>query len=219
MSDPIEYVRERLAQQDQRLTPQRETVLRVLLDHADTHLTAEEVYLEARNRAPELGLATVYRTLDLFARLGVVRRLDAGEGVARYEFHPEGAGHYHHHLICLECGQILEFEQDLLDRVERAVERETGFRVVDHSLLSSASVPTARNRRTATGTVPDRTGKPPARRDPPAFSPFSSRGLTTPKTHGRFIRRENQPIYSGFTGERLTVAWALSTIAIDNQYL
>lgn len=135
MSDPIEYVRERLAQQDQRLTPQRETVLRVLLDHADTHLTAEEVYLEARNRAPELGLATVYRTLDLFARLGVVRRLDAGEGVARYEFHPEGAGHYHHHLICLECGQILEFEQDLLDRVERAVERETGFRVVDHSLL------------------------------------------------------------------------------------
>src|SRR5690606_40342080 len=89
MSDPIEYVRERLAQQDQRLTPQRETVLRVLLDHADTHLTAEEVYLEARNRAPELGLATVYRTLDLFARLGVVRRLDAGEGVARYEFHPE----------------------------------------------------------------------------------------------------------------------------------
>lgn len=135
MGDAIKYVREQLARQDQRLTPQRETVLRVLLDHPDTHLTAEEVYLKARSLSPELGMATVYRTLDLFARLGVVRRLDAGQGVARYEFHPEGAGHYHHHLICLECGRILEFAQDLLDRVERAVERETGFQVVDHSLL------------------------------------------------------------------------------------
>lgn len=135
MGDAIKYVREQLARQDQRLTPQRETVLRVLLEHPDTHLTAEEVYLKARSLAPELGMATVYRTLDLFARLGVVRRLDAGQGVARYEFHPEGAGHYHHHLICLECGRILEFAQDLLELVERAVERETGFQVVDHSLL------------------------------------------------------------------------------------
>lgn len=146
MPDAVDRVRKRLARQDQRLTPQRETVLRVLLDHPNTHMTAEEVYLEARNAAPDLGMATVYRTLDLFERLGVVRRLDAGQGVARYEVHSEGEGHYHHHLICLECGRILEFDRDLLERVERAVERESGFQVLDHSLLLFGLCPDCRRK-------------------------------------------------------------------------
>lgn len=151
MTDAVDHVREQLARQDQRLTPQRETVLRVLLDHPNLHLTAEEVYLKARNAAPDLGMATVYRTLDLFERLGVVRRLDAGQGVARYEFHSESEGHYHHHLICLECGCILEFDRDLLERVERAVERESGFQVLDHSLLLFGLCPDCRRKVAAAG--------------------------------------------------------------------
>ncbi|BAS28635.1 Fur family transcriptional regulator [Limnochorda pilosa] len=175
MHDPIDHVRDRLGRQDQRLTPQRETVLRVLLEHANEHLTAEEVYLEARGAAPDLGMATVYRTLDLFERLGVVHRLDAGQGVARYEFRPEGEGHYHHHLICLECGRILEFERDLLEPVERAVEKETGFLVIDHSLLLFGLCPDCRR----TGPDAPSQGASPPRPDVGERDPGASPGASS----------------------------------------
>jgi len=80
-------------------TPQRLAVLAAIA--AGWHQGLEEI----RSRCPEVGMVTVYRTLDLFSELGIVRRLDLGHG-PRYEL----AEDHHHHLICEDCGSVTEFE-------------------------------------------------------------------------------------------------------------
>src|SRR5215216_1544470 len=103
-------------------TPQRVAVLRALVQ--EQHQSLEEV----RVRCPEVGLVTVYRALDLFGRLGIVRRLDLGDG-ARYEL----AEDHHHHMICESCGDISEFEECPLDP-ERLPLEHSEFEVRSHSL-------------------------------------------------------------------------------------
>jgi Fur family ferric uptake transcriptional regulator len=85
-------------------TPQRLAILRTIA--AEQHQRMEEI----RDRCPRVGLVTVYRTLGLLSELGVVRRLDLGDG-PRYEL----AEDHHHHLICEGCGSVAEFEQCPLD--------------------------------------------------------------------------------------------------------
>ena len=103
-------------------TPQRVAVLRALAE--EQHQTLEEV----RVRCPEVGLVTVYRALDLFGELGIVRRLNLGDG-ARYEL----AEDHHHHMICESCGDISEFEECPLDQKLLPVGRP-GFEVHAHSI-------------------------------------------------------------------------------------
>ena len=88
-----------------KVTPQRLAVLAAIA--MEQHQSMEEI----RARCPEVGMVTVYRTLDLFSELGLVRRLDLGDG-ARYEL----ADDHHHHLICEGCGEITEFERCPMDR-------------------------------------------------------------------------------------------------------
>jgi Fur family transcriptional regulator, ferric uptake regulator len=73
---------------------------------------------------PELGLSTVYRTLDLLHELGIVRKEDFGEGYSRYELATE---RMHHHARCRECGAVIEFNEELMEYLALQVERETGF--------------------------------------------------------------------------------------------
>ncbi len=127
-------VRKLLKEKDLRLTPQREAVLQILLEGQEEHLTAEDIYDRTRDHHPDIGLATIYRSLDLFEELGLVSRLDFGTGGRRYEFSLDQDRHYHHHLICLDCGSIFEFNEDLLEDLEAIIGNENGFRVVDHSL-------------------------------------------------------------------------------------
>lgn len=129
----LEAARHRLESLGVRLTPQRRVVLEVLAAQPERHFSAQELYERARRRAPALGLATVYRALLLFERAGVVSRLNVGQEEDRFEFELE-RGHHHHHLVCLGCGRIFEFREDLLDELEHRIEAETGFQVVDHSL-------------------------------------------------------------------------------------
>lgn len=130
----ISDIRDLLKEKDFRLTPQREAILRILLDQRDSHVTAEDIYNLSRSKNPEIGLATVYRTLELFEGLGIVSRLDFGEGGRKYEFSSDREKHYHHHLLCLGCGEIIEFNEDLLEDLEDRIARNTDFRIVDHSL-------------------------------------------------------------------------------------
>ena len=103
-------------------TPQRMAVLRALVE--EQHQSLEEI----RARCPEVGLVTVYRTLDLLGSLGIVRRLDLGDG-ARYEL----AENHHHHMICESCGDISEFEECPLDP-GRLPPKNTDFEIKAHSL-------------------------------------------------------------------------------------
>jgi len=130
----MKRVRQRLKDQDYRLTPQREAILAILLGNRDKHLSADDIYLKLQRRHPEIGLATVYRTLDVLADLGLVYKSDFGSGKAVYELIEEADAHCHHHLICLSCGKVLEFDEDLLEPLEEAVATVSRFRIVDHSL-------------------------------------------------------------------------------------
>ena len=135
MNKVIYDVEEKLKSREYKLTSRREYILRVLLENKDKHLSAEEVYNLVKIKAPDVGLATVYRTLELFCEFDIIHSMDFGDGRKRYEFGDgEAEGHHHHHLICLKCGVILEVEEDLLEDLETRVKRDMDFEVHNHQL-------------------------------------------------------------------------------------
>lgn len=118
--------------QDRKLTPQRRVVLATLLENNESHLSAEELFALAKDKDPEIGLATIYRTLDLLEDLHILHKLNFGDGRSRYELCHLQTDHQHHHLVCLRCNQILEVKEDLLHQLEQLIDDEHGFRIVDH---------------------------------------------------------------------------------------
>lgn len=134
MENRIDRIKQQLHSQKYKLTPQREATVQVLLENEEDHLSAEDVYLLVKDKAPEIGLATVYRTLELLSELKVVDKINFGDGVSRYDLRKEGADHFHHHLVCIECGSVDEIQEDLLGDVEKVVERDFNFKIKDHRL-------------------------------------------------------------------------------------
>src|SRR5690625_2717485 len=134
MNQRIDGIKKELHSKGYKLTPQREATLTVLLEREQDHLSAEEVFFLVKEKSPEIGLATVYRTLELLFELKIVDKINFGDGVSRYDLRQEGAEHFHHHLVCVECGHVEEIAEDLLGDVEAVVETEWGFKVKDHRL-------------------------------------------------------------------------------------
>lgn len=131
----VDRAKDRMSDKALRVTPEREAVLEVLAERMGTHPSAEDIYLSTMKRHPGIGLATVYRTLDALERIGIVAKLEFGGNGSRYELVSEmETGHFHHHLICLGCGKIIEFNQDLLENLEDTIQKRTGFSITDHSL-------------------------------------------------------------------------------------
>jgi Fur family transcriptional regulator, ferric uptake regulator len=135
LEERIDRIKQQLHSHSYKLTPQREATVRVLLEHEADHLSAEDVYLLVKEKAPEIGLATVYRTLELLSELKIIHKLNFGDGVSRYEFRTEGAERHHHHLVCIHCGSVDEIVEDLLKNVENKVETEYDFKILDHRLI------------------------------------------------------------------------------------
>lgn len=135
MKKVISDVEEKLRTKDYKLTSRRENILQVLIENKDKHLSAEEIYHLVKKRAPDVGLATVYRTLELFTDFAIIHSIDFGDGRKRYELvQTEEEGHHHHHLICLHCGMIQEVTEDLLENLEKRVTQEYGFSITNHQL-------------------------------------------------------------------------------------
>lgn len=134
MENRLEKIKKQLHSSSYKLTPQREATVQVLLENEEDHLSAEDVYLLVKEKSPEIGLATVYRTLELLTELKIVDKINFGDGVSRYDLRKEGATHFHHHLVCIECGSVEEIQEDLLDDVEAIVEERWNFIVKDHRL-------------------------------------------------------------------------------------
>ncbi len=123
-----------------RITVPRQMILEVL-SKASGHLSAEDIYLEVHRLYPAIGLTTVYRTLDLLTRMGVVSKFDFGDGRARYEIaEPHGGRGHHHHLVCTNCGRVVDYtdfideEIDLLNRTEKGLSKKYGFKITHHSI-------------------------------------------------------------------------------------
>ncbi|MBP2073083.1 MULTISPECIES: Fur family transcriptional regulator [Thermoanaerobacterium] len=129
----IDDIKENLKQKGFKLTTQRRAILDVIIENREKHLSSEEIYDLVKEKYPEIGLATVYRTLQLFDELGVIYKLNFDDGRSRYElYHNED--HQHHHLICLKCGSVIEMEEDLLENLEDAIENTKNFQIVDHNV-------------------------------------------------------------------------------------
>lgn len=133
MENTFEAVCERLSEKDYKLTPQRRIILKIFLDNVEKHLSAEDVYGIVKHEHPEIGLATIYRTLDLYADLDILQKMNFGDGRSRYEFTQEEC-HHHHHLICTRCGLVTEFEDDLLESLETQILKKSNFVISDHQV-------------------------------------------------------------------------------------
>jgi len=123
-----------------RITVPREEILRVL-SNTNEHLSAEEIYMRVHKAYPGVGLTTVYRTLELLENMGIVVRLDVGDGRARYELAigPKGKRH-HHHIICTKCGKVIDYtdivddEKELIDKTENAISKKYNFKILNHEI-------------------------------------------------------------------------------------
>lgn len=134
IAEQIGKINQHLTEKGYKLTPQREATLKVLLENERDHLSAEDVFMLVKGKFPEIGLATVYRTLELLCELHVVEKMNFGDGVARYDLRSDNHAHMHHHMICNECGSVKEIKDDWLHELEQRLEREYGFVVSDHRL-------------------------------------------------------------------------------------
>lgn len=130
----IESLKENMKKEGYKLTPQRRAILNGIIKSEGSHLTAEELYDLVKSDCPEIGLATIYRTVQLLEEMGVIRKLDLDDGCSRYELNHEDENHQHHHLICNRCGKVLEVQGDLLEELETIVEKKYNFKIEDHSL-------------------------------------------------------------------------------------
>ncbi len=113
----------KLSELGYRLTPQRVMILSAI-ENSDDHVSAEEIYTQVIAKYPNVNISTVYRTLELLKQLGLVTETDFGEG--RVKYHPANKGH-HHHLVCKECGTIIDLDESVMVPVKDALLREYKF--------------------------------------------------------------------------------------------
>jgi Fur family ferric uptake transcriptional regulator len=113
-----------------KMTEQRRVIARVLSD-AEDHPDVEQLYRRASKIDPGISLATVYRTVRLFEEANILERHDFGDGRARYEEAPEN---HHDHLIDLQSGQVIEFTNEEIEKLQHRVAEQLGYKLIGHRL-------------------------------------------------------------------------------------
>jgi Fur family ferric uptake transcriptional regulator len=114
-----------------KLTPHRELILETFLAD-EGHRSVEDIYHTVKERDPRIGHTTVYRTMKILVDCGLAREIDLADSVTRYE---HLCNHAHHdHLICMECGNSIEFYNSEIESVQESASEQLGFKVLDHKL-------------------------------------------------------------------------------------
>ncbi len=135
MMNAMEILKEKLKETGFKITPQRRAIIEILLKNDSEHLSSEEIYDLVRVDCPEIGLATVYRTMQLLDEIGAISKLNLDDGCIRYELNlNEEDAHHHHHLICKSCGKIIEVKEDLLDTIEDEIQNLYKFNILNHDV-------------------------------------------------------------------------------------
>jgi len=116
-------INSKLSELGYRLTPQRMMILSAI-ENSQNHISAEDIYAQIVAKYPHVNISTVYRTLELLKRHGLVTETDLGGGRVRY--HPTDKGH-HHHLVCRECGATIDLDESVLTPVKAALLRDYRF--------------------------------------------------------------------------------------------
>ena len=128
-------IEEKCKEKGVRLTDQRKIIAKVISDSKQTfgskdHPDVDELHKRASLIDKKISIATVYRTIKLFEEAGIIEKLDIGDGRSRYE----EAGEHHEHLIDVESGEIIEFQNEELEEMKRQVALNMGYELVDHRL-------------------------------------------------------------------------------------
>jgi Fur family ferric uptake transcriptional regulator len=122
-----------------RWTVPREVILNIL-SRSSEHMSAKELYASLYRLYPGIGLTTVYRTLELLFRLGLVQRIISGNGQSRYELKSGNKKDHHHHIICTKCGKIIDYrdfvreELELVKKTEETLAKKHDFLIMDHNI-------------------------------------------------------------------------------------
>ena len=124
------WIEDKCAEKGLRMTEQRRVIAQVLSDSSD-HPDAEALYRRASRVDPKISLATVYRTVKLFGDAGIIESHDFGDGRARYE--PADEDH-HDHLIDVQTGEVIEFVDEEIERLQERIAEKLGYELVDHRL-------------------------------------------------------------------------------------
>ena len=119
-----------LRQHGYKLTPQRRLVIQAIASNQE-HLTPAAIYEKVHQERPGVGLVTVYRTLEILSKLGLICELHAGDSCRSYTISFVG---HHHHLICSNCGRVVALPACELEAAEQDLSRRTGFRIDGHLL-------------------------------------------------------------------------------------
>lgn len=130
MNDSLASLSHRLREQGYRVTPARRAILQTLLGCAG-HVSADELVSLVNRQAPRVGRMTVYRTLDLLQRLGLIRAIYQGSGAAHFVLLHNG---HHHHLVCSHCDAVVEFDDCLMHELEKRLGDRYDFLVHGHVL-------------------------------------------------------------------------------------
>jgi Fur family transcriptional regulator, ferric uptake regulator len=124
-----------------RLTPQRETILQVFQNlDSGKHLSAEDLFEVLQAQKAGISLSTIYRTLKLMARMGILRELELAEGHKHYEIN-QPSPYHHHHLICVRCNKTIEFKSEPILKIGSKVAEKEGFELLDCQLSVHAVCP------------------------------------------------------------------------------
>ena len=114
-----------------KVTGPRLKILDLFEEHAEEHLSAEDVYRILLDEGVEIGVATIYRVLTQFEQAGILLRHHFETGKAVYELNTGG---HHDHIVCVKCGIVTEFHNDEIEKLQEKIAEENGYRIVDHAL-------------------------------------------------------------------------------------
>ena len=132
MSNLYEKFRNILSSNNYKLTSQREAILKVLIENQNQHFRADTLLEKVKEINPDIGLATIYRNLELFCELDITSELDFDSSYKYYELNI--AENHHHHLVCIKCDKIIEFNDEVLEKFENKITDKYDFQIVDHQI-------------------------------------------------------------------------------------
>ncbi|GAK01317.1 peroxide stress regulator PerR, FUR family [Geomicrobium sp. JCM 19055] len=128
-SERLQHAVDSLKSTKVRMTPQRHAILEFLFETM-THPTADEIYKALEGKFPNMSVATVYNNLRVFKEVGIVKELSYGDSSSRFD----SVTNSHYHIICNDCGKIVDFHYPALDEVETLAEHVTNFQVQSHRM-------------------------------------------------------------------------------------
>ncbi len=124
--------RQELRKAGLKVTLPRLKILEILEDSRQRHLSAEDIYKELLTTGEDIGLATVYRVLTQFETAGLVKRHNFEGGHSVFEM---DQGEHHDHMVCIESGDVVEFTNDEIERLQHEIAKKHNFELIDHSLV------------------------------------------------------------------------------------